>query len=273
MQDFANIHKARYQDTRRIAMEYIWLKEVDSTQKEIKRILKFTAKTSAESKTNTKSQIDSQAQCKAQYKEFESDTKNPKKISQAKPKDICVIAQTQRAGIGSRGSLWENAKDSLMFSFTFSCPPKDLPKQSLAIYLGFVFKEVLSSLGSRVWLKYPNDLYVENSKVGGVLVEIYDNHIICGIGLNFQSVKFGSLDIIPDKYEVLEKYFKILQKPPTWKQIFRKYRLEFYRNFSFCFHFQGEQVSLKEAILREDGALEVGGRIIYNLERYGVSNV
>lgn len=260
-------------------MEYIWLKEVDSTQKEIKRILKESkesaTKTRAESQgaesqkeIKIKSQMDSQAQCKAQRKE--GGTTPSQKISQAKSKDICVIAQTQMAGVGSRGSLWENAKDSLMFSFTFSYPPKDLPKQSLAIYLGFVFKEVLSSLGSRVWLKYPNDLYVENSKVGGVLVEIYDSHIICGIGLNFQSVKFGSLDISPDKHEVLEKYFKILQKPPTWKQIFRKYRLEFYRNFSFCFHFQGEQVSLKEAILREDGALEVGGRIIYNLERYGV---
>lgn len=213
-----------------------------------------------------KSQIDSKAKCKAK----EDSTKKTKKIPQTKSKDICVIAQAQTSGIGSRGSSWENAKDSLMFSFTFSYPPKDLQKQSLAIYLGFVFKEVLSSLGSRVWLKYPNDLYVENSKVGGILVEIYGDYIICGIGLNLQSVKFGSLDITPDKYEVLEKYFKILQKPPTWKQIFRKYRLEFYRNFSFCFHFQGEQVSLKEAILREDGALEVGGRIIYNLERYGV---
>lgn len=251
-------------------MEYIWLKEVDSTQKEIKRILKetkeSTTKTRVESQkeAQTKSQIDFQAQYE------EGSTNKTKKISQVKSKDICIIAQNQRAGIGSRGSSWENAKDSLMFSFTFSYPPKDLPKQSFAIYLGFVFKEVLSSLGSRVWLKYPNDLYVENSKVGGVLVEIYGNHIICGIGLNLQSVNFGSLDITPDKYEVLEKYFKILQKPPTWKQIFRKYRLEFYRNFSFCFHFQGEQVSLKEAILREDGALEVGGRIIYNLERYGV---
>ena len=255
-------------------MEYIWLEEVDSTQKEIKRILKeSSAKYMAESKIvesqgETKSQIDSKAQYKAQREE--ESTKKSKITSKAISKDICVIAQTQRAGIGSRGSSWENAKDSLMFSFTFSYPPKDLPKQSLAIYLGFVFKEVLVSLGSRVWLKYPNDLYIENSKIGGVLVEIYDSHIICGIGLNFQSVKFGSLDIAPDKYEVLEKYFKILQKPPTWKQIFRKYRLEFYRNFSFCFHFQGEQVSLKEADLREDGALEVGGRIIYNLERYGV---
>ncbi|MGX3045673.1 biotin--[acetyl-CoA-carboxylase] ligase [Helicobacter sp. T3_23-1056] len=255
-------------------MEYIWLKEVDSTQEELKRIL---------AKSMTKSAISNNANDgKASKKsalqiETTQVISPPQSISQCatkskrppklKSKEICVIADMQTAGIGSRGNEWKNVKDSLMFSFAFLSPPKDLPKQSVALYLGFVFKEVLVSLGSAVWLKYPNDLYIKNRKIGGILVSIYQNHYLCGIGLNLQSEDFGSLDIATKKCEVLDKYFKILQKPPTWKQIFNKYRLEFYKNFSFSFHFKGECISLKDAILREDGALEVGGEMIYNLDR------
>lgn len=232
-------------------MEYIWLNEVDSTHEELKRRLAS----------------------RFQLEQTPNNLSKANKLNNTESKDsseLCIIAKKQSVGIGSRGNSWENVEDGLMFSFTFVNPPKDLPQQSVAIYLGFIFKEMLNSLGSSVWLKYPNDFYLEKNKIGGVLVSIYKNRILCGIGLNLKSVNFGSLDIFPDKCEVLEKYFKILQKPPTWKQIFRKYRLEFYLNFSFSFHFQGEQISLKDANLREDGSLEVGDKIIYNLERCGV---
>ena len=255
-------------------MEYIWLKEVDSTQEELKRILAKSVAKSAIVKSANDNNASKKSALQIEMTQF---ALSPKSISQCvvkskhcpktKSKEVCVIADMQTAGIGSRGNSWENVKDSLMFSFTFLSPPKDLPKQSVALYLGFVFKEVLVSLGSTAWLKYPNDLYVKNCKIGGILVSIYQNHYLCGIGLNLQSAEFGSLDIKPNKCEILDKYFKILQKPPTWKQIFNKYRLEFYRNFSFSFHFKGECISLKDAILREDGALEVGGEMIYNLDR------
>lgn len=255
-------------------MEYVWLKEVDSTQEELKRILAKSVAKSAivknanDNKANKKSTLQTKMTHFTLPPKFVSQcaTKS-KRFPKLESKELCVIADMQTAGVGSRGNSWKNVKDSLMFSFTFLSPPKDLPTQSVALYLGFVFKEVLVSLGSAVWLKYPNDLYVENSKIGGILVSIHQNHYLCGIGLNLQSVEFGSLDIKPKKCEILDKYFKILQKPPTWKQIFNKYRLEFYKNFSFSFHFKGECISLKDAILREDGALELGGEMIYNLDR------
>lgn len=251
-------------------MEYIWLSEVDSTHKELKRVLASRFQVGQANNINQIVATNNANVATASKSKCTTNAHKTIDITSMDSSQICIVAERQSAGIGSRGHSWENTEDALMFSFTFVNPPNDLPKQSVAIYLGFIFKEVLHSLGSSVWLKYPNDFYVEKNKIGGILVSIYKQHFLCGIGLNLKSVNFGSLDIFLDKCEVLEKYFKILQKPPTWKQIFRKYRLEFYLNFSFSFHFQGEQISLKEAILREDGALKVGDRIIYNLERCGV---
>ena len=103
------------------------------------------------------------------------------------------------------------------------------------------------------------------------MVSIVKQTIICGIGLNLKDKKFKSLDICIDKKEFLEKYFQDLQNAPNWKQIFRNYKLEFYKNFSFSFHNhhhgskESEIISLKDAILLDDGSIEVNGRIIYNL--------
>lgn len=79
---------------------------------------------------------------------------------------IMVVAKRQSGGIGSRGNLWENVKEGLYFSFALPMEtlPQDLPLESTSIYMGFIFKEVLQEEGSRVWLKWPNDLYIGKQK-------------------------------------------------------------------------------------------------------------
>lgn len=202
-----------------------WFKELDSTQKELKRRIK--------SKQNIV--------------------------------DLCIVAETQNCGLGSRGTKWENEVESLMFSFVYSGLPEDLPLQSAAIFFGCVLKETLRNLGSKVWLKWPNDLYIEDKKIGGILVGIVEKQIVCGIGINLKAENFGSLDIRIGKKALLQAYFQDLKKFKSWKQIFRNYKLEFHKSFPFFFHLEDEVVSLKNAVLLDDGSIEVGGRKIYNI--------
>lgn len=185
---------------------------------------------------------------------------------------LCIVAKHQTNGRGSRGNVWENEIEALMFSFAYNkplCLPDDIPPQSIAIFLGFVIKEYLAMSGSKVWLKYPNDLYIAKQKVGGILVEKWRDVLLCGVGINLISTKFGALDIVLDKSVFLKDIFKVLQNPPSWKQTFRKYKLEFHKNSSFSFHLGTECISLENALLLEDGGLDVDGRIIYNLRSYG----
>lgn len=220
------------------------LGSVDSTQDELRRIL---AKSSTQ----------------------DSGANNPA---------LCIIAKSQTKGRGSRGNAWSD-EGGLMFSLSYAAPlrlPDDLPPQSMAIFLGYIIKQILAESGSQVWLKYPNDLYISTEqrvqhmqagarKVGGILVEKWRGVWLCGVGINLCSERFGALDIALDVQEFLSALFLRLQNPPSWKQIFSNYKLEFCRNYPFAFHAGDEKISLQNAQLLEDGSVRVGDRVIYNL--------
>lgn len=193
----------------------------------------------------------------------------------AKSSALCVIAKSQTKGRGSRGNAWSD-EGGLMFSLSYATPlrlPDDLPPQSMAIFLGYSIKQILADFGSQIWLKYPNDLYISvgqgaqehAKKVGGILVEKWRGMWLCGVGINLHSERFGALDIALDVNEFLSRLFLLLQNPPSWKQIFSNYKLEFSRNYPFAFHAGSEHISLQNAQLLEDGSVCVGGRVIYNL--------
>lgn len=180
--------------------------------------------------------------------------------------NLCIIALRQTQGLGSRGNKWEEVESGLYFSFCLSLEslPKDLKLQSASIFFGFLFKELLCERGFAVWLKWPNDIYMGQKKIGGVLVNQKKQKVICGIGINLISQSFGSLGCELDRKEVLEQFFKKLKNTSQWKQSFRKYKLEFYKNLDSNFHYQDEIIPLKEVQLLDDGAIFYDGKIIYS---------
>ena len=181
---------------------------------------------------------------------------------------ILVVAHQQNSGIGSRGNVWSAVKEGLYFSFAITEGelPNDLAIESVSIYFGYLFKEVLAELGPQVFLKWPNDLYLGEKKIGGILCTKISQNILVGIGLNLvvEDSAFGALDISVSKEQILFLFIEKI-KIYTWKQIFSKYKLEFSRNFYYNFHYQGEQISLKDAKLLEDGSILLKGRRIYSL--------
>ncbi|GAA8534673.1 biotin--[acetyl-CoA-carboxylase] ligase [Helicobacter pylori] len=177
---------------------------------------------------------------------------------------ILILAKNQSAGIGSRGNVWEGVKSALTFSLALNASdlPNDLPMQANALYLGFLFKEVLKELGSQTWLKWPNDLYLENQKIGGVLVNVYKDMRVCGIGVNRVSKKWACLDIGVSDDLIIEGFLKKIEENLFWGEVLSKYALEFHKNHSFSFHNDwGEVMSLKDAELLEDGRVCIKGKI------------
>ncbi|EJB55895.1 biotin-[acetyl-CoA-carboxylase] ligase [Helicobacter pylori Hp H-30] len=177
---------------------------------------------------------------------------------------VLVLAKNQSAGIGSRGNIWEGVESALTFSLALNASdlPKDLPMQANALYLGFLFKEVLKELGSQTWLKWPNDLYLGDQKIGGVLVNVYKGMRVCGIGVNRVSTKWACLDIGASDDWIIEGFLKKIEENLFWGEVLSKYALEFHRSNSFSFHNDwGEAVSLKDAELLEDGRVCIKGKI------------
>ena len=155
----------------------------------------------------------------------------------------------------------------LSFSIHLDELPNDLKLESSSIYFSYILKELLFESGSKVWLKWPNDLYIDDLKLGGMITNIVGNSLICGVGLNLVNSPsgFATLDVEILREELLEKYFTNIEKKISWKQIFSKYKLEFYRNQKFFTHKNNLRISLGEAQLQSDGSIIVNDERIYSL--------
>jgi BirA family biotin operon repressor/biotin-[acetyl-CoA-carboxylase] ligase len=182
---------------------------------------------------------------------------------------LSVITQHQTKGIGSRNNDWDGEDGNLFFSFVISKNelPLDLPLQSASIYFSFILKETLLALGSELWLKWPNDFYIKNHKIGGTITNFSEELFYCGIGLNLHSTNtnYGNLDIKININDLLKQYFdRILQKI-EWKKIFSKYRIEFKDSKQHKTTVNNEKVSLEDAILNEDGSINISNKKVFSL--------
>ena len=96
---------------------------------------------------------------------------------------ILVISFHQEKGRGTSNRSWFNADQSLACSFAFNKGDNQLDETLIPLLSGLCFTEVLSKLP--IFLKWPNDLIVNDLKVGGVLVERVGEKICIGIGINY----------------------------------------------------------------------------------------
>ncbi len=105
----------------------------------------------------------------------------------------------QTKGKGQAGNFWESeANKNLLFSmalFPEFLPPADQFLISKAISIGLV--EALNHFHPGFEIKWPNDIYYQDKKVAGILIEtaIMGNHLkhaIVGIGLNVNQTEFKS---------------------------------------------------------------------------------
>src|SRR6185312_1768654 len=109
------------------------------------------------------------------------------------PNGSCEVflAEYQTAGRGRRGRTWvapPGGAICLSLSWTFREVPADLGARRLVI--GVCSLRALASLGvDGARLKWPNDLLVEDRKLGGILIELRAESagpacVVIGIGLN-----------------------------------------------------------------------------------------
>lgn len=181
---------------------------------------------------------------------------------------FAVVADEQHEGRGSRGNSWSGLEGNLFFSFAVdrAMLPDDLRLESCSIYFAFLFKETLRRFGSEVWLKWPNDFYVGDKKVGGAITTLRQDVLVCGIGLNLvrSPADFGVLDIEISRKALLDDYFSEMEEFPEWKEIFRLYALEFEKSRRYRTHNKHYKFSLKNALLCDDGSIVCDGQRIYS---------
>lgn len=99
-----------------------------------------------------------------------------------------VRADRQLAGRGRGGHGWISLAGDLFLSFVMPAPP-DRPLTLLPLLVGVAVAEAAGEWGVGARLKWPNDVWVGEGKLGGVLVESSSDGrsapaIVAGVGLN-----------------------------------------------------------------------------------------
>ena len=110
--------------------------------------------------------------------------------AQGAPHGTVVVAEEQLEGRGTRGRSWHSPPGGLWYSILYRDVP-DGVLEFLSLRIGLAMASALESEipGLRVGLKWPNDLMVDDGKVGGVLCEARWQGpalgwIAVGIGIN-----------------------------------------------------------------------------------------
>ena len=108
-----------------------------------------------------------------------------------------LVAERQTAGRGRMGRVWQSQPgDSLTFSLSLPLVPKDWSGLSLAVGLSLA-----ESLHPDVGLKWPNDLWFQDRKLGGILVEAASmggrSQVVVGVGLNIRPRPAQGLNTAP----------------------------------------------------------------------------
>jgi BirA family biotin operon repressor/biotin-[acetyl-CoA-carboxylase] ligase len=121
-------------------------------------------------------------------------------IAQQDPAEgLIVVTDNQTAGRGQRGNVWE-AKPAQNLTFSLILKPSFLiPTEqfwlNMAISLG-IYDALQPLIGAPLRIKWPNDIYVENKKLGGILIEnsLQGQSIawsVFGVGLNINQTEFS----------------------------------------------------------------------------------
>ena len=101
------------------------------------------------------------------------------------------IAEFQKQGRGRQNRKWFSPFGAGISSSIFKHLSKNINPIGLSLYLGIRIIDALDEIGFHgIKLKWPNDLYYKDKKLGGILVDIYQNSdldsvISLGIGINY----------------------------------------------------------------------------------------
>ena len=110
-----------------------------------------------------------------------------------------IITPVQTAGKGQRGSSWE-AEPGKNLTFSLILKPVFLSVDQqfyLNIIISLAVRDTVAEfLQTSLKIKWPNDIYLNNKKIAGILIQNslqkkHLTHSVVGIGLNVNQEKFG----------------------------------------------------------------------------------
>jgi BirA family biotin operon repressor/biotin-[acetyl-CoA-carboxylase] ligase len=195
------------------------------------------------------------------------------------PEGSVIYTDFQSAGKGQPGNAWESSKGmNLLFSMMLH--PVRLPVDELFLIsqlVSIAIKEALDEYTLNITVKWPNDIYWNDKKLAGILIEnsLQGNKImsvVIGIGLNVNQKLFLSNAPNPvsliritgkrqNRKQLLQQICQnimVLYSEMDKEKIRKKYAESMYRKSGFySFKANNETYKAKIKEVQQDGMLEL----------------
>jgi BirA family transcriptional regulator, biotin operon repressor / biotin---[acetyl-CoA-carboxylase] ligase len=194
---------------------------------------------------------------------------------------MTIVARSQGKGKGQRGRVWIDEPDQSLLMSIIVTPKRPISEQfvfsaAVAVAIANVLQKFLPD--SRISIKWPNDIIINDKKAGGVLIENVLRgsdwtHSIIGLGLNIEQVNFPphlpnaiSLKMAEDKdYDhgqlrdrIREHILSSVLYPVAASRTMEYYNeFLFKRNFSQKFSDKNGEWNAIIICTRQDGSLEL----------------
>jgi len=203
------------------------------------------------------------------------------------PEGTIVLAETQSKGRGRMGRDWVSPKyKGIYFSLILrpQIPPQQLPILTLLTAVS-ICEALESNYSLEAKIKWPNDIFIENKKLGGILTELNAEmdqvrFVVIGIGLNInndrKSLMPSATSVFAEKGEIFnrvkilqlilksieENYFLLKSKGPDfiidrWRHrnitLGRRVKISFHKE-----HIEGQAVDIDSdgaLLLRKDSGI------------------
>ncbi|WP_145540062.1 bifunctional biotin--[acetyl-CoA-carboxylase] ligase/biotin operon repressor BirA [Yersinia alsatica] len=152
------------------------------------------------------------------------------RITELKSGDACV-AEYQQAGRGRRGRQWVSPFGAnLYLSMFWRLEQGPAAAMGLSLVVGIVMAEVLHKLGAeQVRVKWPNDLYLNDKKLAGILVELTGKtgdaaQLVIGAGINL-TMRESTTNVISQDWINLQEAGVIIDRNKLTAELLSELRL------------------------------------------------
>ena len=170
---------------------------------------------------------------------------------------VLLVAERQTSGRGRLGRQWHSdadKADSLTFSIGMVLSPQDWSGLSLAVGLS-----VAQSLHPGIGLKWPNDVWFDQRKLGGILIETASagalRYAVVGVGLNIRIPQHTDLRTAPAGLDEvlpgLTAPHALLKIAPALIETVQLFEQKGFASFRDAFH--ARDVLFGKAVVCSDG--------------------
>ena len=132
---------------------------------------------------------------------------------------MIVISLKQEQGKGTAKRKWLNADQALACSLAINQSEILVPKTLIPLIASYIYISKVNIL-DKLSLKWPNDIILNQKKVGGVLVETINEKICIGLGVNYfwnkpEILSAGSIYIEKQDVNLIKEHGEVWGKELT----------------------------------------------------------